>query len=103
MFAASAYVFLHSTCVFLTNVIIQTHNHRSHTHHLVVPQIHLAKHLLSKKKRNRYLLSDYLRIRLQKLQKYPLYYLEPLGKSQLGWEIGWKKVNGGVDGCFNIV
>ena len=24
-----------------------------------------------------YLLSDYLRIRLQKLQKYPLYYLEP--------------------------
>ena len=49
-------------------------------------------------KRNRYLLSDYLRIRLQKLQKYPLYYLEPLGKSQLGWEIGgflfgrrWKK------------
>ena len=50
MFAASVYVFLHSTCVFLTNVIIQTHNHQSHNHHLVVPQIHLAKHLLSKKR-----------------------------------------------------
>ncbi len=61
-----------------SHILIQKHKPRNHQDSHFAPQFTLFFVF-------RYLLSDYLRIRLQKLQKYPLYYLEPFGDLSFGW------------------